>query len=867
MENISLAILAHVDAGKTTTAEALLYESGAIKAPGRVDHKDAFLDTHFIERQRGITIFSKQALFDAPGFCGAQSRRVFLLDTPGHADFSSEAERVLWAADCALLVISGPEGVQAHTKTLWQLTERYRLPVLVWVNKMDMCTRTRGQIIDDLTRHLGAGFADFSGCGGRWEDDGALAEAAASLSEASIEEYLESGRLSRDTALGLIRERRLFPCFFGSALKLDGTGELLSAIGSWAPAPVRPEAFGARVFKISSDRQGSRLSWLKITGGTLKVRGTAAGSKVTQIRIYNGSSFEAVPEASAGSVAAVLGLEGSFAGQGLGSERGTKAPLLVPVLSYSIEPIDMDPAAACLKLRQLAEEDPQLMLSWDEGLRQIEARFMGAIQAEVLQQLIEDRFGFAVRIGPGRVMYKETVAGPVEGVGHFEPLRHYAEVHVLLEPLPQGSGIIIESAVNTDDLDLNWQRLILGSLTGKQHLGVLTGSPLTDVRITLVAGRAHLKHTEGGDFRQAASRAVRNALMRAQNVLLEPFYAFRAELPAELIGRLIGDLRAFQAVFGSPEDMGGTMQISGRAPVSEMADYLPEFLSYTRGRGQLSLRFAGYYPCHDTQAVIERSGYDPERDVENPADSVFCSHGSGVIVKWDHVREFMHMDSGLRIEEGADGEEPHAFLGSPKLRGGSLDIDEKELEAIMQREFGPIKRPKYTAPVYNSAAAPKASPGKKSLIIVDSYNMIFAWDELKETAESDISSARDRLVSMLSDLASVRDLEIMLVFDGYKVKENPGLAAPEGAIKVVYTKEGETADAYIERIARDIGKSYSVKAASSDGMVQLFALRLGLLRMSARELLSQVLSAREEIEEKLAAQAQSDSFSNTAAVK
>lgn len=870
MNDLTLAILAHVDAGKTTTAEALLYESGAIKSFGRVDRGDAFLDTHFIEKQRGITVFSKQAVFEAPVFAeesrNSQSRRVFLLDTPGHADFSSEAERVLWASDCALLVISGPEGVQAHTKTLWQLTERYRLPVLVWVNKMDMCQRSRAEITEDLARHLGPGFTDFTGSESSWDEAGALAETAASLSEGSIEEFLETGRLRRASVLRLINSRKLFPCFFGSSLKLDGTAKLLSALGAWAPSQERPEVFGARVFKISSDKQGSRLTWVKVTGGALHVRDNIAGSKVTQIRIYNGASYEAVSEAPAGCAAAVLGLEGSFAGQGLGFEQGSKVPLLSPVLSYSIEPEGTDPAQAYLKLRQLSEEDPQLKIGWNEELRQIQAMFMGAIQAEVLKELIEDRFGFSVRIGPGRIMYKETVAGPVEGVGHFEPLRHYAEVHVLLEPLPRGSGVFVESAVSTDDLDLNWQRLILGALAGKQHIGVLTGSPLTDVKITLVAGRAHLKHTEGGDFRQAAGRAVRNALMRAQNVLLEPFYAFRAELPAELIGRLISDLRSMQAVFGAPEDMGSSMQISGRAPVSCMADYLTDFLSYTRGRGQLSLRFCGYYPCHETQAVIDRIAYDPDRDTENPADSVFCSHGSGVIVKWDHVREFMHMDSGLRIEEGDEEEAPRVSLGSPRIRGGSLDIDEKELEAIMQREFGPIKRPKYTAPVYNRAVSSKTAPGKKNLIIVDGYNMIFAWDELRELAEGDIAAARDRLVSMLSDLASVRDLEIMLVFDGYKVPENPGQAGSEGAIKVVYTKEGESADAYIERISRDIGKNYSVKVASSDGMVQLFALRLGLLRMSARELEDQVLSAREAIAEKLLAQAALDTFTNTAAV-
>ena len=859
MDNLTLAILAHVDAGKTTTAEALLCESGAIETPGRVDHKDAFLDTHFLEKKRGITIFSKQAVFEMPG------RRVFLLDTPGHADLSAEAERVLSAADAALLVVSGPDGVQAHTKTLWQLLEKYRLPVLVWVNKMDICSRSREEIISDLAKHLGEGFFDLTEA----KDEeialsGAAAEEISMLSEQAMEAFIGSSALSAAALRTLINTRRLFPCFFGSALKMAGTGELLSAIGSWLTVPKRPEDFGARVFKISYDQQGTRLTWVRITGGKLKVRDVLGHEKVTQIRLYNGPKYSAPDEAASGSVVALCGLSMSYAGQGLGFEKDSADPLLEPVLSYTIEITDgTDPVTAFSKLSRLAEEDPLLSIVWNEKLREIQARFMGKVQAEVLEQLIEDRFGIATSIGAGRILYKETVAAPVEGVGHFEPLRHYAEVHVLLEPLAPGTGLVFESAVSTDDLDLNWQRLILGELAGKPHVGVLTGSPLTDVKITLVAGRAHLKHTEGGDFREASGRAVRNALMRAQNVLLEPFYAFRIEVPAETIGRVISDLRAMQAVFESPEDMGGTMQISGRAPVSEMADYQPLLLSFTRGRGQITLRSCGYYPCHDTEDVIEKTGYDPDRDVDNPADSVFCSHGSGVIVKWDHVRDFMHVDSGIRIASDAD-EEPRVEIGSPKVRGGSLDIDEKELEAIMQREFGPIKRPQYSSAVYNRAVPKAKSAAKKTYIIVDGYNMIFAWEELKELAKDDISAARDKLISMLSDYAGLRGSEVMLVFDGYKVKENPGMGTNEAGIRVAYTKEGETADAYIERLVREIGKNYSVRVASSDGMIQLFALRLGLLRMSAPELLAEVRLARGEIESRLYEQRRTDTFSNTA---
>ncbi len=872
MDNLTVAVLAHVDAGKTTTAEAMLYRSGATRTLGRVDHKDAFLDTHFIERQRGITIFSKQAVLELAGNAEelfgtlAEPLRVFLLDTPGHADFSAETERVLSVPDCALLVISGPDGVQAHTKTLWQLLSKYRIPTFVWVNKMDICTKSRGEVLEDLSRHFGEGFFDFSGekAGGIAADD---MEAAAALSESTIEEFLETGAISEESVRGLIKRRRVFPCYFGSALRLEGVDGLLSGIRCWAPRPVYPQQFGARVFKITHDQQNNRLTWIKVTGGSLKVRdtvgsGAQAGEKITQIRIYSGTKFTAADEAPSGTVAAVLGLSASYAGQGLGFEKDSRAPLLEPVLSYRIGITDgTDPMTAFAKLRQLAEEDPQLRIVWDSRLKEIHAQFMGLIQAEVLTQLISDRFGIDTEIGSGEILYRETIAAPVEGVGHFEPLRHYAEVHVLLEPLPLGSGLVFESAVSQDDLDINWQRLIMGSLMGKQHLGVLTGSPLTDVRITLVAGRAHLKHTEGGDFREAAGRAVRNALMRAQNVLLEPFYAFRIELPAAQIGRAISDLRAMQAVFSNPQDMGGSMQISGRAPVSGMADYQPLFLSYTRGQGQLSLRSGGYYPCHDTEKVMERICYEPERDTENPADSVFCSHGSGVIVKWDHVREFMHMDSGIRIV-GSE-EEPHVEMHAPRLRSGGTDIDEKELEAIMQREFGPIKRPKYSNAVYNRALKPASGTAlKKDYLIVDGYNMIFAWGELSELAKDDISAARDRLIDLLSDYQGLRGIKTVLVFDGYKVRQGAGSGTDEEGLGVVYTKEGETADAYIQRLVHEIGKNYNVRVASSDGMVQLFALRSGVLRMSAPELYSEVQLAREEIQDILDDQGRTDTFSN-----
>ena len=879
MNSLTIAILAHVDAGKTTTAEAMLYSSGAIRTLGRVDHKDAFLDTHLLERERGITIFFKQAVLDLPPVKtgdGSETEplRVFLLDTPGHADFSAETERVLSVPDYALLVVSGPDGVQAHTKTLWQLLEKYRIPTFIWINKMDICGRGRGEILQDLSAHLGNGFFDFAAvdASGQPASGAADIESMAALSESTIEEYLETGTLSAGSIRRLIKKRRVFPCWFGSALKLDGTDSLLSGIAAWTECPVNPKEFGAKVFKITHDASGNRLTWLKVTGGSLRVRDLIGprdaseeqtGEKITQIRIYNGTKYMAADEAPAGTIAAVLGPESTYAGQGLGLEKDSRSPLLEPVLSYRVGIKDgTDPVTAFAKLQQLSEEDPQLRIVWNAQLKEIHAQFMGKIQAEVLTRLIDDRFGIETEIGAGEIMYRETIAGPVEGVGHFEPLRHYAEVHVLLEPLPAGTGIVLESAVSQDDLDINWQRLILGSLAGKRHVGVLTGSPLTDVKITLVAGRAHLKHTEGGDFREASGRAVRNALMRAQNVLLEPFYAFRIELPAPQIGRVISDLRGMQAVFGAPEDLGGSMQISGRAPVSEMADYQPVFLSYTRGKGQMSLRSCGYYPCHDTEKVMERLGYDPDRDTENPADSVFCSHGSGVIVKWDHVRDFMHIDSGIRIV-GNEEEAPRVELGAPKLRSGSLDIDEKELEAIMQREFGPIKRPKYSNVVYNRAKEPSArSAQKKDYIIVDGYNMIYAWDELKELADTDISAARDRLVALHSDYAGLRGIEEAVVFDGYRVPGGLGSTEAEHGMRVVYTKQGETADAFIEKLVREIGKNYNVKVASSDGMIQLFALRAGVLRMSASELLGEVTLAREEIADILDDQRRTDTFSN-----
>ena len=873
MDALSLALLAHVDAGKTTTAEALLYGSGAIKSPGRVDHGDAFFDTHFIEKQRGITVFFKTAALgtapDGPG--QAADTRIQLMDTPGHADLASEAERVLFAADCVMLIISGPDGVQAHTATLWELIRTYRLPVIVWVNKMDICQRSREEIVEELRDQLGGGFADFSGfsadCGRDGESTsgvsitGALAETLADLSDYAAEEYLRTDGIGLPTARRLVSERRAFPCFFGSALKLEGIDGLLAGLYSLAAVPQRPEEFGARVFKISRDEQDVRLSWMKVTGGRVKLRDVIDGEKVTQIRKYSGRRYEAVDELLPGEIAAVTGLEKTFAGQGLGSEKDLKATVLRSLVEYELSFTDgTDPRAAFRKIKRLSDEDPQLRISWDERSLRIKAEFMGRVQVEVLESVIEDRFGYKVKIKRGRTSYRETIAAPAYGVGHFEPLRHYAEVHLLLEPLPAGTGILVESALSTDELDAVWQSQIMSCLMGKEHVGVLTGSPLTDVKMTLVAGRAHLKHTEGGDFREAALRAVRNALMQAENVLLEPFYSFRmGNIPPEQIGRAISDLRGLHARLESPVQHGKTMSLEGTGPVAPLEDYLQEFLSYTRGSGRMSLAAAGYYPCTDPDKVIEETGYDPERDTENPAGSVFCSHGSGVNVPWDKVRDYMHLDSGIRISaEGVKAEGDGQHLRS------TADYDEKELESIMLREFGPIKRPRYTSPVYNRAEDTKPGRGvRKTYLIVDGYNMIFAWKELQETAKTDIAAARDRLSDLLESFSALRGTEVLLVFDAYKVPGGLGSTGQTEGFRVVYTKEGESADAYIERMVREIGRNFNVKIVSSDGMIQLSALKSGTLRMSARELEAEVERMSAEIADFLDEQRRSNTFSNT----
>lgn len=840
--NICIGLTAHVDAGKTTLSEAMLYASGAIRSFGRVDRGNAFLDSHRLEKERGITIFSKQAVFELPGL------RVFLLDTPGHADLSSETERTLSVLDYAVLVISGTDGVQAHTQTLWKLLRRLRIPTFVWINKMDICLRSRGDIISGLERELGSGFFDFSAFGAKEDvaEREALLEALASIDESAMEEYFSSGTLCEASMRRLIKKRELFPCFFGSALKQEGVAEFLNALSRLAEAPSYPDEFSARVFKISRDGRGERLSWIKLTGGALRTRDIINGEKVTQIRFYSGARSASADEARAGAVCAVTGLSRSYAGQGLGAAHDSAAPLLRPVLTYAVHlPEDIASAAAYPKLKMLCEEDPMLNIVWDHGLREIQAQLMGPVQIDVLKQIIKERFDLDVQIDAGKIMYRETIAHPVEGAGHFEPLRHYAEVHLLMEPLPAGTGLIFESACSTDTLEINWQNLILSELREKEHTGVLTGSPVTDIKITLVAGRAHLRHSEGGDFRQAACRALRQGLMKAQNVLLEPWNDFVIHIPADQLGRAISDLKAMSAVFSAPEDLGGAFRLTGRGPVSEMDLYQTELMSYSRGKGSISFSFAGYYPCHDTEKVIRDMGYEAERDVENTADSIFCSRGEGVNVKWDKAGEFMHIDSGIRISNGRVSE-----AEAPKIAPDIGDIDEKELEAIMLREFGPIKRPKYSVVSYDYDRDKRQSPEiKKEYYIIDGYNVIFSWDELNKLAQSSIASARDRLTAYLGNFASYRGCQTVLVFDGYKLKDNPGTRDGEPGIRIVYTREHETADRYIEKLIRDIGKNYSVRVVSSDGLIQLAALRLGVIRMSSRELQDEVQAALDEIRE------------------
>lgn len=831
MKHITLGIFAQVDAGKTTLTEALLYKTNEIKELGRVDHGDTRLDHHALERNRGITIFSKQARFQT----GELS--VTLLDTPGHVDFSPEAERAMQVLDYAILLISGTDGVQAHTETLWRLLRHYRIPTLIFFNKMDLPGLGRETLLAQVRQHL------HDGCAAP-ED----MEVLALCDENALEVILNGELPSLDLLRSMVRRQVWFPCFFGSALRLEGIEPLLTALETYTEAPTYPTAFSAKIYKIDRDPQGNRLTHLRVTGGTLRVRdlityiakdGTTHEEKVNQIRLYSGKTYQQTDQAAAGTVCAVLGMTALQAGDVLGSETKTGAPVLTPVMTYRIcLPEGVDPAIALPKLRQLEEEEPQLRIVWNERLAQIQAQIMGQVQLEILQCLISDRFGWDVLIDNGQVSYRETIANTVEGVGHFEPLRHYAEVHLILEPLPQGSGLEFAVDCSEDALDRNWQRLILTHLIEKTHVGVLTGSPITDMKLTLVAGRAHLKHTEGGDFRQATYRAVRQGLMQAESVLLEPYYHFCLTVPAAQIGRAINDIRSMGGSFGSPTESADGMTLEGSAPAVELQSYLSQVVAYTHGHGKLFCRPDGYAPCHNTAEVLQTLAYDPESDTEHPSGSVFCSHGAGIHIKWDQVQEHMHLESVLRSREA---DEPI------RVRTQNLDLDEKELQAIMEREFGPEKRVLYRPTPVQSEEKVQLAPPKKKYLIVDGYNMIFAWDGLREQAAFDLAGAREGLLDILSNYCGFHPCELVVVFDSYRVKGGTGSKSRHDNLRVVYTQEHESADLYIETLVGQIGRNYTVSVATSDAMVQLSALRSGVLRVSAGELFNEVQRSNEEI--------------------
>ena len=832
MEKLVVGILAHVDAGKTTLSEGMLYTCGKLKKLGRVDHGDAFLDTDPMEKERGITIFSKQAILPL------DTVEITLLDTPGHVDFSAEMERTLSVLDCAILVVSGADGVQGHTHTLWKLLERYQVPTFLFVNKMDLAGADRAALLGELKDRLDEGCVDMA-------DREALFEQAALCDEGLLEDYLETGAVPDIALTALMARRKLFPCWFGSALKLEGVEEFLHGLERYAPRPEYPAGFGARIFKISRDGQGARLTWMKITGGSLKVKTVLEGpgwsDKADQLRVYSGAKFQPVDQAPAGSVVAVTGLPSAAAGQGLGFEAEGTPPALEPVLTYQvILPQGQDPVTALQKLRQLEEEDPQLHLVWSERLREIHIQLMGQVQLEILRRLILERFGMEVSFGQGGIVYRETIAAPVIGVGHYEPLRHYAEVHLLMEPGERGSGITLATACPEDVLEGNWQRLILTHLAERAHPGVLTGSPLTDVKITLLAGRAHLKHTEGGDFRQATYRAVRQGLMEAESLLLEPWYTFRLEVPSPQVGRALSDVQRMGGECDPPETAGETTVLTGSAPVAGLRDYGGEVASYTRGMGRLSCTLKGYYPCHDQQAVVEALGYDPERDVENPTSSVFCAHGAGYNVAWDQVKKMAHVDSGLSLDKPPEPES----LAAPARRtasnpGLSLEQD-KELMAIYERTYGKVER---------NSFRPQPKPARTSLddqkynvqtqnkgpeyLLVDGYNIIFAWEELKRVAQTNLDAARQLLMDLLSNYQGFKKCVVILVFDAYKVPRNVQDVFKYHNIYVVYTKEAETADAYIERATYEIGRHHHVRVATSDGAEQLIILGHGALRLSA----------------------------------
>lgn len=873
-KQITMGILAHVDAGKTTLSEGILYTCKAIRKLGRVDHQDAFLDTNTLERNRGITIFSKQAE------CTLGEFGITLLDTPGHVDFSAEMERTLQVLDYGILVISGADGVQGHTETLWRLLSRYQIPVFLFINKMDQPGTDRETLLVELKEKLDTNCVDFSAdqTSEDWKEQVAVCD------EQVMEAYLEGEEISRVQIQKMIRERKLFPCYFGSALKLTGVKEFLEDLKLRIRESSYLESFGAKIYKITRDSQGERLSHMKITGGVLKVKSVLSNGrpgetgegiwqeKVNQIRIYSGEKYTMVSEVKAGTVCAVTGLTATYPGQGLGSEQASDMPVLEPVLSYRIGlPTEVNVHQALLQLRQLEEEEPLLHIVWNETLGEIYAQVMGEVQIEILKSLIKERFGMAVTFDEGNIVYKETILEPVEGVGHFEPLRHYAEVHLLLEPGETGSGLIFAADCSEDVLDRNWQRLILTHLEEREHKGVLIGAPITDMKITLLTGRAHIKHTEGGDFRQATYRAVRQGLRKAKSQLLEPYYEFRLEVPSEQVGRSMTDIQKMLGEFDPPKTEGEMTVLTGSAPVVTMRDYQKEVISYTSGRGRLSCTLKGYYPCHNQEEVVEAVGYDPEADLENPTGSVFCAHGAGFVVNWDQVEDYMHVESGWNAPAGQETKpEKPVTAKNWKEENEKYLATEKELEEIFERTYGPIRKLGEEPPAGRSVKGWKKSrrdplegygksssdykqkktpDGEKEYLLVDGYNIIFAWEDLKELAAVNIDGARERLMDILCNYQGFKKSTLILVFDAYKVKGNPGSVETYHNIHVVYTKEAETADQYIEKTVHEIGRKYRVTVATSDQLEQVIILGQGGQRMSARELLEDVIEVSHQIRE------------------
>ncbi|MGN0688219.1 MAG: NYN domain-containing protein [Oscillospiraceae bacterium] len=848
MNKLVIGMLAHVDSGKTTLSEALLYKQGEIRTLGRVDHKNTFLDTDVMERNRGITIFSKQAQLKLG------NTDVTLLDTPGHVDFSAEMERTLCVTDYAVLVISGTDGVQSHTETLWSLLHRYSIPTFIFINKMDISFLSKESLLKELKLKLSGNIVDFSALRDLTERTEELAE----CSEEMMNCFLESGEIDDTLIADAIRNRCVFPCCFGSALKLDGVDEFVGLLEHYTIAPQYPSEFGARVFKITHDEQGNRLTHMKITGGSLKVRSTITDTaeKVNQIRIYSGKKYTSVEELASGGICAVTGLSSSFAGQGLGIERDACSPVLEPVLTYKIVlPPKTDAMTALAQLRKLEEQEPMLRILWNERLQEINVQLMGEIQLEILKSMISDRYGYEVGFDRGSIAYKETIAAPVLGMGHYEPLRHYAEVHLLLEPAERGTGLQFSTDLQHDSLDINWQRLVLTHLEERVHTGVLTNSPITDMKITLVAGKAHLKHTEGGDFRQATYRAVRQGLRCAQSVLLEPWYQFRLQIPTEYTGRAMTDLQRMESEFDQPVTLGDDTVITGSAPVFEMRDYHNDVLAYTRGKGRLSCMTKGYFPCHNADEVIAAIGYDADTDTDNTGDSVFCSHGAGVTVKWNEAQSRMHVDSGIRLNKSIVEQEKVPATSKPISDYKQRIADDNELMAIFERTYGKIdrnprnamrseKQPQHTK-------IPKLAPLPKGpeYLLVDGYNIIFAWDELSKQAKDNLDLARSSLINILCNYQGYRQCNLILVFDAYKVKGNHREIETVGGISVVYTKEAETADMYIEKTAHKLGKDHRVRVATSDNVEQLIILGSGGIRISAAEFYNEVKMVEKAIRE------------------